>query len=56
MRTVFFCAAMVSLAATNTVQGQESLSDQEALSRLVGVWTLVDWDETSLTVPCANTR
>jgi hypothetical protein len=46
MRTVLFCAAMVSLAATNTGQGQESLSDQEALSRLVGVWTLVDWDET----------
>jgi hypothetical protein len=37
---------MVALAITNPPQAQESLSDEEALSRLVGVWTLVDWDET----------
>jgi hypothetical protein len=46
MRAVFFGAVIVSLAVTNTAQGQDSLTDEEALSRLAGVWMLVDWDQT----------
>ena len=46
MRIGLLGAAMVALAIANPAHAQESLSDEEALSRLVGVWTLVDWDET----------
>ena len=33
-------------AALPAAQGQEQLSDEEALNRFVGVWTLVHWEET----------
>jgi hypothetical protein len=36
--------ALVAVAGTAAAQG--ALSDEEALSRLTGVWSLVDWDET----------
>jgi hypothetical protein len=46
MRTTIVSAALVSIAAIGAAYAQAPLSDQEALSRLVGVWNLVDWDET----------
>lgn len=46
MKTTLLGAALVVLAATRAPHAQERLSDDEALARLVGVWTLVDWDET----------
>jgi Lipocalin-like domain len=45
MRTAVVCAAIAVLAAISA-RGQVSESDREALSRLVGVWSLVDWEET----------
>lgn len=38
---VLGCAAAIAGA-----QAQQSLTDEDALSRLAGVWSLVDWEET----------
>lgn len=46
MTKAWLCAALVSVAAMNGAKAQERPSDAEALARLVGVWTLTDWNET----------
>lgn len=46
MKTIALGAILTLLAPISPAQAQERLSDDEALERLVGVWTLVDWDET----------
>lgn len=46
MRTTLLVGALAVLAAVSAGHAQERLSDDEALERLVGAWTLVDWDET----------
>jgi hypothetical protein len=37
---------MIGLVAAGVANGQEKLTNEEALRRFVGVWTLVDWEET----------
>lgn len=46
MRTTLLGAVLAASVATSVVQGQEGLSDEAAMARLVGVWTLVHWEET----------
>ncbi|MGD2166961.1 MAG: lipocalin-like domain-containing protein [Gammaproteobacteria bacterium] len=46
MRWIFAGATLIAVAGLNTAQAQSGLSNEQALSRLAGVWTLVDWDET----------